>query len=78
MDEAPSPQQLTGNLAGKIRDGLEIASEAVDQTSKAVGNTVKSKMSDLDSLAIHFREKPLRILLVTFGVGVVTGLLCRR
>lgn len=78
MDEATSPQELTGNLAGKIREGIEIATEAIDQTAKAVGNTVKSKMTDLDSVAIHFREKPLRVLLVTFGVGVITGLLCRR
>ena len=78
MDEATSPEELPGTLENKIRDGLGIASEAINQTAKAVGNTVESKMSELDSVAIHFRDKPLRVLLVTFGVGVITGLLCRK
>jgi ElaB/YqjD/DUF883 family membrane-anchored ribosome-binding protein len=78
MDEATSPEQLPGNLVGKMRGGLEIASEAIDQTTKAVWDTVKSKMTGLDSVEIYFREKPLRVLLVTFGIGIITGLLCRR
>jgi ElaB/YqjD/DUF883 family membrane-anchored ribosome-binding protein len=81
MDEATSPKELSGDLKGKTEEAEKTASAAVDQTgrtAKAVWDRVKSKMSDLDSVEIYVREKPLRGLLVTFGIGVITGLLCRK
>jgi ElaB/YqjD/DUF883 family membrane-anchored ribosome-binding protein len=81
MDEATSPEELSGDLKGKTEETEKTASAAVDQTGRtgeAVWDRVKSKMSDFESVEICVREKPLRALLVTFGIGVITGLLCRK
>jgi ElaB/YqjD/DUF883 family membrane-anchored ribosome-binding protein len=81
MDEATGPKELSENLKDRTAEVKETANTAVDQArriSETVWNEAKSKISDLQSPEAFIRENPIRAILVTFGIGVLTGLVWRR
>ena len=81
MDETTGPEELSEKVKDKTAEVKETASAAVDQarrTVEAAWDEAKSKISDLQSLEALIRENPTRAVLVTFGIGFLTGLLCRK
>jgi ElaB/YqjD/DUF883 family membrane-anchored ribosome-binding protein len=81
MDETTGPEDLQEQLKSKTAKVTESATEAVDQarqTAKAAWEEAKSKVHDLRLLEAFVRENPSRAILVIFGIGFLTGVLCRK
>jgi ElaB/YqjD/DUF883 family membrane-anchored ribosome-binding protein len=81
MDEPTGPEKLSEKVKDKAAEVKETASAAFDQarqTAKAAWDEAKSKSSDLRSLEAYVRANPVRALLVTFAIGFLIGLLCRK
>ena len=81
MDEAIDPNELSEEVKeqkGKIKESASAAFDQARQTAKTAWNEAKNKINDLESLEAYVRANPVRALLVTFAVGFLTGLLCRK
>ena len=81
MDEAIDPNELSEKVKDQTGEIKETASAAFDQTrqtAKTVWNKAKNKINDLEPLEVYVRASPVRALLVTFAIGFLTGLLCRK
>jgi ElaB/YqjD/DUF883 family membrane-anchored ribosome-binding protein len=81
MDEPTGPEKLSEKVKDKAAEVKETAGAAFDQarqTAEAAWDEAKSKSSELKSLEAYIRANPVRALLVTFAIGFLTGLLCRK
>jgi ElaB/YqjD/DUF883 family membrane-anchored ribosome-binding protein len=81
MDEAIDPNELSEKVkdqTGKIKESAGAAFDQARQTAKTAWNEAKNKINDLESLKVYVRANPVRALLVTFAIGFLTGLLCRK
>jgi ElaB/YqjD/DUF883 family membrane-anchored ribosome-binding protein len=80
MDESTEPNEQTEKLADKTSKIKEAAGEAVDQarrTAQTAWVDAKNKIN-LEPLTDCFRENPVRTMAVTFAIGFIAGLLCRK
>jgi ElaB/YqjD/DUF883 family membrane-anchored ribosome-binding protein len=80
MDEAIDPNELSEKVkdqTDKIKEGAGAALDQARQNAEAVWNEAKNKI-DLEPLEVYVRASPLRAILVTFAIGFLTGLLCRK
>jgi ElaB/YqjD/DUF883 family membrane-anchored ribosome-binding protein len=80
MDETTGPEDLE-KVKDETAEVKESAGAAIDQAGRAAETAwdeAKSKMSDLRSLEAFIREKPTQAVLITFGIGFLTGLLWRK
>ena len=81
MDEAIDPKELSEKVkdqTSEIKEGASAAFDQARQTAKAAWDEAKNKINDPESLEVYVRANPVRALLVTFAIGFLTGLLCRK
>jgi ElaB/YqjD/DUF883 family membrane-anchored ribosome-binding protein len=81
MVQSIDPNERSEEVAEKAAKIKEAASEAIDEarrTAKAAWDKAKNRINDMESLKVFFRENPLRAVALTFGVGFLAGLLCRK
>jgi ElaB/YqjD/DUF883 family membrane-anchored ribosome-binding protein len=81
MDEAIDPNKPSEKVkdqTGKIKESASAAFNQARQTAEAAWHEAKNKINDLEPLEIYVRGNPVRALLVTFAIGFLTGLLCRK
>jgi ElaB/YqjD/DUF883 family membrane-anchored ribosome-binding protein len=74
MDEAIDPNELSE----KVKESASAAFNQARQTAEAAWNEAKNKINDYEPLEVYIRANPVRALLVTFAIGFLTGLLCRK
>ena len=81
MEESTDTSERSEEVAEKVDKIKEAASEAIDEarrTAKAAWDKAKNKINDIESLKVYFKENPVRAAAVTFGIGFLAGLLCRK
>ena len=81
MDQGIDPNELSGKVedqTGKIKESASTAFNQARETAEAAWNEAKNKIKDLEPLEVYVRANPVRALLVTFAIGFLTGLLCRK
>jgi ElaB/YqjD/DUF883 family membrane-anchored ribosome-binding protein len=81
MYEAIDPKELSEKVTdqtAKIKESASPAIEQARQTAKRAWNEARNKFNDLESLEVYVKANPIRVVLVTFAVGFVTGLRCRK
>jgi ElaB/YqjD/DUF883 family membrane-anchored ribosome-binding protein len=83
MDPSASPEGSSGKAKKKKRSkkakrSTKVASVPEDenrQSAEALGQKVKNTKNTFEVVRSYVRQKPVRGLLIAFGVGVVAGLL---
>jgi ElaB/YqjD/DUF883 family membrane-anchored ribosome-binding protein len=81
MNETIDPNELSEkgkDQTDKIKEDASAAFNQARQTAEAAWNEAKNKINDYEPLEVYIRANPVRALLVTFAIGFLTGLLCRR
>lgn len=81
MVASTDPNERPEEVADSAAKIKEASSEAVDEarrTAKVAWDKAKNKINDLESLKAYLKENPLRAAAVTFGIGFLAGLLCRK
>ena len=81
MSKSADPNERSEKSKDKAAEIKGTATEAADKAyrgAKAAWDKTKSKINDLEPLKAYVREKPVQAAAITFGIGFVAALLCRK
>jgi ElaB/YqjD/DUF883 family membrane-anchored ribosome-binding protein len=81
MTPASTPEGSSGKRKKKKKQTFESSGMALaepGETGDKVAARDKNHISEVDSVRAYVSRTPVRALLLTFGIGVIAGLLCHK